>query len=585
MKKYYIPISSLYLDIILRSECIFPITICQQQKIDFEQIEELKCFQQIVLFGFPVHFALKDPDRINYPVLLEIEENDQISDLQKQHSFVEIDKGVYLCDRPLSFSPYGCKVYFYDEIPLKMISINLKDDTSVKYYKDYVITVFNKKQLKSIPPLNEYTHTNSRTVIDVSCLDRFKGILYAYMWGLSLSRSPELAHQARLTQDIYDNLTSLSLIIDKTKIPEPMITRLTSLLDEYKQIDPVYKKEKQYVLDASKKVWKSEGLEDDSLWEDCRFQSYLKKSGAWKGMCQQNRIEPLDLPSEPNKEDYLALRKITEEHTITALKTYRDATVHFSLDDISIDSMYKVVIKDKPIISTVVDLIIKNGIGVTDLSAKRVDICEEIGKTFKQLNGEPWKNSEERNYISQLFFFITHKRIDFNVKSCSNLEWQAIAAFLMKGDDLREYLNYLKKYEWTDYTNPMLLWGAMTGYTDMNRDYLRNTLTKENFNLVLNKMDTIYKAIYEHDNRGVPDGTGNQDLWPILESWMATNPNNEKYKSTFEKVLKRSGNNWNQFRKELKNEKGWKTKGSNSWKSLEKHFSERNGQLTLYAEQ
>ena len=64
--------------------------------------------------------------------------------------------------------------------------------------------------------------------------------------------------------------------------------------------------------------------------------------------------------------------------------------------------MYKVVIKDKPIISTVVDLIIKNGIGVTDLSAKRVDICEEIGKTFKQLNGEPWKNSEERNYISQL---------------------------------------------------------------------------------------------------------------------------------------------------------------------------------------
>ena len=64
--------------------------------------------------------------------------------------------------------------------------------------------------------------------------------------------------------------------------------------------------------------------------------------------------------------------------------------------------MYKVVIKDKPIISTVVDLIIKNGIGVTALSAKRVDICEEIGKTFKQLNGESWKNSEERNYISQL---------------------------------------------------------------------------------------------------------------------------------------------------------------------------------------
>ena len=58
---------------------------------------------------------------------------------------------------------------------------------------------------------------------------------------------------------------------------------------------------------------------------------------------------------------------------------------------------------------------------------------------------------------------------------------------------------------------------------------------------------------------------------------------NYKHKSTFEKVLKRSGNNWNQFWKELKNENGWKK--SNLRKSLEKHFSERNGQLTLYAEQ
>ena len=82
--------------------------------------------------------------------------------------------------------------------------------------------------------------------------------------------------------------------------------------------------------------------------------------------------------------------------------------------------MYKVVIKDKPIISTAVDLIIKNGIGVTALSAKRVDICEEIGKTFKQLNGEPWKNSEERNYISQLFYSCTTYCIDYRGNISNN---------------------------------------------------------------------------------------------------------------------------------------------------------------------
>ena len=60
---------------------------------------------------------------------------------------------------------------------------------------------------------------------------------------------------------------------------------------------------------------------------------------------------------------------------------------------------------------------------------------------------------------------------------------------------------------------------------------------------------------------------------------------NYKHKSTFEIVLKRSGNNRNLFLQTLSLETGWNTKGAQSRKSLEKHFSERNGQLTLYAEQ
>ena len=42
---------------------------------------------------------------------------------------------------------------------------------------------------------------------------------------------------------------------------------------------------------------------------------------------------------------------------------------------------------------------------------------------------------------------------------------------------------------------------------------------------------------------------------------------NYKHKSTFEKVLKRSGNNRNLFLQTLSLETGWKTKGSKSWKS------------------
>ena len=78
--KYYIPTSSLNIDNILQSESILPISHYDQRVTgfnSFEQLEELRQQTCIVLFKFPVEFIINDTGRYNFPILIELEDDNQ----------------------------------------------------------------------------------------------------------------------------------------------------------------------------------------------------------------------------------------------------------------------------------------------------------------------------------------------------------------------------------------------------------------------------------------------------------------------------------------------------------------------------
>lgn len=84
--KFYIPTSSLNMDNLLQSECILPISHYAQRLTgykSYEQLEELRPFNAIVLFKYPVQFTINDVGRYNYPMLIEFEDDLQTQDFVK----------------------------------------------------------------------------------------------------------------------------------------------------------------------------------------------------------------------------------------------------------------------------------------------------------------------------------------------------------------------------------------------------------------------------------------------------------------------------------------------------------------------
>ena len=95
---------------------------------NFEQIEELRPFQGIVLFKYPVSFTINDSGRYNFPMLIEIEDDKQTCDFVDE----EIQEGVCICNHRLNITPSNCRIYFFSENAYKITLINTQSNKGIK---------------------------------------------------------------------------------------------------------------------------------------------------------------------------------------------------------------------------------------------------------------------------------------------------------------------------------------------------------------------------------------------------------------------------------------------------------------------
>ena len=205
--KFYIPTSSLNMDNLLQSECILPISHYAQRLTgykSYEQLEELRPFNAIVLFKYPVQFTINDVGRYNYPMLIEFEDDLQTQDFCGN----EIQDGVCFCSHALNLTPTNCCFYFFSEQAYKITLVNTQSNKSIKYYKNYsIVANVNRLDTRPLPKLVSIPHCEVGVCED-GIIDKQKGVLYAYVLGELKSVNHELAVQLKLTQEIYN----LSLI-------------------------------------------------------------------------------------------------------------------------------------------------------------------------------------------------------------------------------------------------------------------------------------------------------------------------------------------------------------------------------------
>jgi hypothetical protein len=483
--KYYIPTSSLNLDNILQAESISPRSFYAQRKTGYKSIElidEVKQFNSIVLFDYPVSFSIEDPGRYNYPLLIEIEDDSQLQDIHNVEG-----TNVYLCNHTISLTPQNSAFYFFADNAYELTTINTKSNKSIKYYEKY--NIFRSTLQLNLNSIKIDNFTDAVAVCESheTTIDKHKGVFYTFLMGQLLSVTQELAHQQRLSQELYNILTG---IISNPQMKDNFLNKLKPLLEEYKSIDFIELKNKE----------RFENKLDAELGRFCFLKHYLidilEKWEVWNYVVQRlsNKWECDWLPSITNLssiQDFIDLRCKIEMHTNDAIIEHKKQQPIPSIVSV-LKNEDIIQIKDMPIVNKTVDYIIKNQLTADYLTANRQNVCKKlirdiVVEEIKNNKGiEYWDNSPEQKYFNSLYIHIGDLGKPFNLNSINNPELLAIASFLLRGHDINGLLAYLKSNEICDYRYALVLWGALCGYMEMNKEFLTEILTSEN-----------YKNVYE----------------------------------------------------------------------------------------
>lgn len=488
--KYYIPTSSLNLDNILQAESISPQFFYAMRKTGYKSIEtifELKGINKLVLFQYPVTFTIKDPNRYNFPLLIEVEDENQL----ESGSLHQESEGIYSYDKTLYLTPTNCRLFFFSGKAYKLTTINTKGNKAIKFYDKYkIFPTATGLKLKEIPSVCFENQQSCSDSFETD-IDKKKGMLYAYLLGKHLSVDSELAHQNKLTQDIYDMLSG---IIATPSMSRVFKAKLNVLIEEYRSVDAHEKESKQ----------KFEEHLDEDLGRFKFLKSYLidllKKWDVWNTIKRKmsNKWECGMLPDISElytRDDYKRLRDEIERRTNQSIINYRNSLARPSLAPIKFKDK-QIVIEGFPILSIAVNYILKKEIIPEQLSAYRTDYCIGIINEIKdyyisEYGEEAWGNNV-RTYANSLYSHIQNIGTSFHLNSINSNELIAVAAFLLRGQSIDNYLTFLKMNEITDYSCPLILWGALCGYMEMNKDSLSGVLSMEN-----NK--DIYRHLFKID--------------------------------------------------------------------------------------
>jgi hypothetical protein len=479
--KYYIPSSNLNLDNLLQSECILPPGHYAQRISgykSFEQIEELRAFNSLVLFANPIQFSITDTGRYNFPILIEIEDEGQCSD------FNVLQDGVFICNHAINLTPLNCRIYFFSEQAYNITTINTESNKAIKYYRKYHIYP-NTHDLKTVPIPRLTTSNVSLPICEDKYIDKQKGALYAYLLGQKMSLTQELAKQQKISQEIYNILTSL---ISTPSIPSTFVDKLNTLIAEYKQLDLV-ENENTKIFQENLNAFLGKRFK---FLQSC-FIEALRKLDFLNLLYKKWNCNLLPTANDihmPN--EYSALRSEIERRTSSAIFKYQQGVCE-SLNGISING-YSVYLEGKQLINITLQYLIDNDVTPETMVANRksvyMGIMKNIVPTLKSNMGEEnWENSKEQMYVNTLFRHIEDPVVEFKIKGIDDEELQVIACFILKGHSLSDLIAYMNMQELTDYRYALTLWGALCGYMEMNRDSLKPILSDRNYL-------EVYKMLY-----------------------------------------------------------------------------------------
>ena len=507
--KYYIATSSLNMDNIMSSECISPASFYGQRKFgyrEFYKIGQLPYDNFIVLFSELTYFSINDNQLENHPMVLEIEDDEQMRDVRKVG---EVNGcSIFVCHKTIYLTPVNCRMLFFSPQAEALSRHNCSDSKMNKLVDYFKTQTVNGPQCKyelddlvqriRVLAADEEKHQEQPKENDY---DRVKGFACGYYIGSMLSLPPDVARMKAIQKRIYDIAVSIRNNGGIRSVNPALEEELKKLSKEYDQHDPT--------IEKAKRLW-NETLKNYDLSPDKLHEFLEKECGGMEGALKRAfaKCQGLRLRTK-TPSDLRVYNEELKEHINSLIWSNREGKkavcVSEQLDmspDYSNVMMYGSDTNSQ-LFNSILQNILWQGLipDLEKLRTDRADIAAKVVTRLKEIfesKGRPWQDSAEQLYFQHLRENIANFT-EFKLDEVDDIVMQSLAAFLLKGDDYDGLVGYMETNSVSTYQYALSLWGAVTGYVRIPRTIIHRFMDRVAFETFY--VD-LYRLLYRRELNG-----------------------------------------------------------------------------------
>ena len=486
---YYIATSSLNLENILSTESISPMHFYKTRSFgyqNFYQILQLKDFaDRILLFSELPNFDIKDEQRENNPMVIQIDTDQQFVEAKSLDKSLECK--IYYSFQTIHITPINTKFLFFTDKARVLAYQNCLDSKMCKlvdYFQMQIIQPSKYELYNLIRSIDTLQFQSTGIISNDNQYNKVKGFICGYFIGATKSLSANTAKMLAIQKRIYDILAAIRS--NGGQSSAAFNNELSALDKEYMQLDPN--------VALSRNSWtafvNSHGISVERL--NGLLHELHKESELKRAFCQKEGIILRKTLPEYNLENIEKYGTDISLYTKSLIAKEREQNKE-NIDlcsqlDINPDySLAMMVLDDadnsfyNKILSNIVwDNVIGN---LDDLRINRFEIVTKITQIMRHIieeTGKEWQGS-----VEQLYFHHLRQNVKeftpFNIQEIDNIVLQSLAAFLLKGEDYDSLINYLESNSVSNYQYALSLWGATLGYVQIPRTIISSTMDKSTF--------------------------------------------------------------------------------------------------------
>lgn len=471
---YYIPTSTYNFISLVSSESFSPANYYVQKFLGAKNISFVDIFNgqfrsNIILSDQLCMFTRPPSDVEDHPMIIEVGLDES--------EVTPLGDGFYSTDKTIYITPYNCRILFFTEQD-RLVTESLSEHSlDVKLSDLYIPRMavvqpsdkydFSKIKIKDTAASGDTNAVDER-------LNRLKGMLYGYYIGAMISTSKGEVEKLRILQEVQNEFSAIISSGAKYLSVEKE-WRLRELSMRWEQLSPLY-------IELT-----GEGFDVKKL------NSILRKYGA-------------RLPI-----NNLGLSHYTIYLTQQSIEGVKNPAMEWIEGEIEKQSNSllrygkKINPEDGAIITNGVDVIniqipdhvelVKHWLNTLLLDSKqtardsysKMELADMVTDSTIDFMGNNWKECLERVFLNKLRKHIAGEAF--------NVEWDngalcSMAAVVLRGDEWDTLLSFMQRKGMYDYRLAFALYGALTGYANMTRDFVDMLFEDKNYGR------QVYKEFY-----------------------------------------------------------------------------------------